>query len=291
MATINSFPNNYDEYIGAEEVMRWLHGRTSGVYGAGGNAAVTAVPNSMQVSVAAGIGWLTDADGNGIVWWSSAADALTIDPAHSTLNRIDRIIVEWYVGDYSNKPEIKVLKGTNSSTPSAPALTNNTLYRQLSLAQVSIPAGTTEIVDTLITDERLDPAVCGIVTETVELDTTDLNVKYEEALAELRSAIEEAWSGEISEGAVSMYYTGSIPTGWSGSAAPFTKVVTLNGIRATDHPIVDLLPSATYSDAEKQIEAWGNIYKVVASAADTLTFYATDKPDVAIPIQVRCIRK
>lgn len=291
MATINSFPNNADEYIGAEEVMRWLHGRTSGVFGAGGNAAVTAVANSMAVEVSEGLGWLTDAGGNGIVWWSSAAQQLSIGAAHTTLDRIDRVIVEWYVGDYSDKPEIKILQGTPASTPVAPALTNTTLYRQLSLARVSIPHGTTEITNMLITDERLDPTVCGIVTETVELDTSDLNVKYEEALAELRSAIEEAWSGEISEGAVSMYYTGSIPTGWSGSTAPFTKVVTLNGIRATDHPIVDLLPSSTYTDAEKQIEAWGSIYKVVASADNTLTFYATDEPTVAIPIQVRCIRK
>ena len=191
MAIINSFPNNYDEYIGAEEVMRWLHGRTSGVYGAGGNAAVTAVPNSMQVSVAAGIGWLTDADGNGIVWWSSAADALTIDPAHSTLNRIDRIIVEWYVGDYSNKPEIRVLKGTNASTPSAPALTNNTLYRQLSLAQVSVPAGTTEIIDSLITDERLDPAVCGIVTETVTVDTSMIDSQFQAFLASIEEELRD----------------------------------------------------------------------------------------------------
>ena len=65
MATINSFPNNADEYIGAEEVMRWLHGRTSGVYGGAGNAAVTAVSGEMKVSVSAGLGWLTDADGNG----------------------------------------------------------------------------------------------------------------------------------------------------------------------------------------------------------------------------------
>lgn len=293
MATLNSFPNNADEYIGAEEVMRWLHGRTSGVYGADGNAAVSAVANSMAVSVAAGIGWLNDAAGNGIVWWFNAAQELTIDPAEATgtLNRIDRIVIQWRTVDYADKPELVVLKGTSASSAVAPALTNSGTLRQISLAQVSIPAGTTEITNMLITDERYDPTVCGIVTETVELDTSDLNVKYEEALAELRSAIEEAWSGEISEGAVSMYYTGSIPTGWSGSAAPFTKVVTLNGIRATDHPIVDLLPSATYSDAEKQMEAWGNIYKVVASAADTLTFYATEKPAVAIPIQVRCIRK
>ena len=93
MATINSFPNNADEYIGAEEVMRWLHGRTSGVYAAGGNAAVTAVSSTMNVSVSPGIGWLNDADGNGIVWWSTSATVLTVDAAHSTLNRIDRVIV------------------------------------------------------------------------------------------------------------------------------------------------------------------------------------------------------
>lgn len=293
MATLNSFPNNADEYIGAHEVMRWLHGRTSGVYPGNGNAAVTAEPGQMQVNVSAGIGWITNAAGDGIVWWFDQPQQLDIDPAEGTgvYSRIDRIVVQWHIGDYEYKPELAVLKGTDATSPTPPTLTNTSTDRMISLAQVSIPAGATQLTDMLITDERLDPTVCGLVTETVTLDTTGIFAQYEEALAELRSAIEEAWSGEISEGAVSMYYTGSIPTGWSGSAAPFTKVVTLNGIRATDHPIVDLLPSSTYSDAEKQIEAWGNIYKVVASAADTLTFYATDKPDVAIPIQVRCIRK
>ena len=42
MAEIKSFPNNQDEYSGAEDVMRWLHGRTSGVFSASGNAAVAA---------------------------------------------------------------------------------------------------------------------------------------------------------------------------------------------------------------------------------------------------------
>lgn len=191
MATINSFPNNYDEYIGAEEVMRWLHGRTSGVFGADGNAAVTAVANTMNVSVAPGLGWITDSDGNGIVWWSSSATVLAIDPAHSTLDRIDRIIVEWYVGDYSTKPEIKVLKGTQSSTPVAPALTNTVLYRQLSLAQISIPNGTTEMLPTLITDERLDPTVCGLVTETVSVDTTTINAQFRAFLDSIELELQE----------------------------------------------------------------------------------------------------
>ena len=195
MATINSFPNNADEFIGAEEVMRWLHGRTSGVFGAGGNAAVTAVANSMAVEVSEGLGWLTDAGGNGIVWWSSASQQLTIDPAHTTLDRIDRIIVEWYVGDYSDKPEIKVLKGTSSSTPSAPALTNTSLYRQISLARVSIPHGTTEITSSLITDERLDPTVCGLVTETVSVDTSMIDSQFEAFLAAIEEELRELQAG------------------------------------------------------------------------------------------------
>lgn len=199
MATINSFPNNADEYIGAEEVMRWLHGRTSGVYGDTGNAAVTAVPNSMNVSVAPGIGWLNDADSNGIVWWSSMATELAIDAAHTTLNRIDRIIVEWYVGDYSNKPEIKVLKGTNSSTPVAPSLTNNSLYRQISLAQVSIPAGTTELTDLLITDERQDPDVCGIVSESVTVDTSMINSQFQAFLASIEALLADLQAGAAVE--------------------------------------------------------------------------------------------
>ena len=69
MAEIKSWPNNQDEYVGAEYVMRWLHGRTSGVFAAENNAAVTAVQSSMAVNVSDGIGWLTDADANGIVWW------------------------------------------------------------------------------------------------------------------------------------------------------------------------------------------------------------------------------
>lgn len=43
MANIKSFPNNQDVFIGAEDVMKWLHGRTSGVFGAAGNASVQAL--------------------------------------------------------------------------------------------------------------------------------------------------------------------------------------------------------------------------------------------------------
>ena len=68
MADIKSFPNNQDVYIGAEPVMRWLHGRTSGVFGGDGNLAVESV-GSYAVTVSDGTGWMSNANGDGIVFW------------------------------------------------------------------------------------------------------------------------------------------------------------------------------------------------------------------------------
>lgn len=204
MAEIWSFPNNSAEYIGAEEVMRWLHGRTSGVYAGEGNAAVSAVQNAMQVQVARGIGWIVDANANGICWWFDAPITLDIQAAEATgtLGRIDRVIVEWETTDYAALPEVKVLTGTSSSSPVPPALTNSSTLRQLSLAQVSIPAGTTVLTDVLITDERFDPEVCGIVTESVTADTSMIAAQYAAAVQTLYDAIAQAWEGEISDGTI-----------------------------------------------------------------------------------------
>lgn len=97
-------------------------------------------------------------------------------------------------------------------------------------------------------------------------------------------------AGAIANNAVSTVYTATIATGWSGTTAPYSKVVTINGILATDEPVIDLAPSDTYATAEPQIEQWGYVYRAV-TAANTITFYATEKPTVALPIKVRCIRK
>lgn len=191
MANIKSFPNNQDVYIGAEDVMKWLHGRTSGVFGAGDNAAVAAMSTpGMAITVSDGNGWIANSKGDGIVWWNdnesvnSAKLQLAIDAADGVLNRIDRIIVEWRTANYVAYPEIKVLKGTNASAPSAKKLTNNNSVRQISLARISVSAGATAITSSMITDERLDTSVCGIVTESVKVDTSTMNAQFNTLLTE-----------------------------------------------------------------------------------------------------------
>lgn len=198
MANIKSFPNNQDVFIGAEDVMRWHHGRTSGVFAAGGNAAVRALSTpGMAVEVTDGTGWMTNAGGNGVVWWidNETKDGeklkLTIDQADSVLNRIDRVIVEWKTTNYVDYPEVKILKGTPSSTAAAPALTNTSIVRQISLAQISVKAGTTAITASVITDERLDKSVCGKVTESVSADTSVVEDQFKAMLKETQDRIND----------------------------------------------------------------------------------------------------
>ena len=208
MANIKSFPNNQDEYIGAQEVMRWLHGRTSGVFGAEGNATVAPVLDAMAVTVSDGNGWLSNDNADGIVWWinneaeNGSKLQLTVDMADAVLPRIDRVVVSWATTDYVALPEVKILKGVPASNPIAPVLTNNNVLRQISLASINIPAGTTAITSLMITDERLNPAVCGIVTESVKADTSMLYAQYRNAIANLENAIAQAWDGEISDGSI-----------------------------------------------------------------------------------------
>ena len=195
MAEIKSFPNNQDVYVGAEWVMKWLHGRTSGVFGAEGNLSTSVVPNSMSVEVSDGVGWLSNDKGDGIVFWNDYEQTngsklrLTYDTADSALDRIDRIVATWETTNYVALPTISILKGTASSSPVPPPLTNNNVQRQISLRQQRIPAGAISLSPALGTDERLNHDVCGIVTESVKIDTSTMQSQFEALLEAIQNEL------------------------------------------------------------------------------------------------------
>ena len=83
--------------------------------------------------------------------------------------------------------------------------------------------------------------------------------------------------------------TATLDTTWSGTSAPYTKTVSVSGILSTDTPIIDVVMSGTYSTDEARIEAWGYIYRAV-TANGSITFYATEKPTVSLPIQIKVVR-
>lgn len=200
MAEIKNFPNNVDEYIGAENVMKWLHGRSSGVFGADGNLSVTA-NGDMTVSVSDGVGWLANDKADGTAFWNDTKEQtgselqLTIPLPDAILPRIDRVVVSWDTVDYAVKPRIEVLKGTPNSVPTPPKLTNDTLKRQISLVRIDVPAAASKITAANITDERLDSTVCGLVTDWVNVDTKVMQEQFAAFLTQIETELKQLHAG------------------------------------------------------------------------------------------------
>lgn len=287
MAEIKSFPNNQDVYIGAEWVMKWLHGRTSGVFGAENNLATSIVPDSMSVEISDGVGWLANDKGDGIVFWNDSEQIsgsklkLTHDVADGVLDRIDRIVVTWETTNYVALPTISILKGIASSTPVPPTLTNNTTQRQISIANVKIPAGAISLSASMVTDERLDPEVCGIVTETINIDTSTMQNQFDAFLKAIQKELSELEAGTAVELKKLSFYNKAVPASsfladTTYADYPLRAAVALDGVIASMIPeVIFALPDAVS----------GNFAPVAESYNGGVYLYAAEIPeaDVTVP--------
>lgn len=287
MANIKSFPNNQDEYIGAEYVMKWLHGRTSGVFAGGDNAAVTALSTpAMAVQVADGTGWMANANNDGVVWWidsektSSEKLQLTIAAADGAVNRIDRVVVEWKTTTYADPPEVKVLTGTATAKPTAPALTNNGTVRQISLAQIYVAAGTTAITASMITDERLNGAVCGLVTDNISIDTSTIEAQFREVLENIQRELADLESNAYASRVVS--YKITLPaSGWEGNQ----QTATVTGVSA-DERKTDVMSSPDPADSENRAAYMDNDVYIIQQLDGAVVFACDSVPDRDLTVNV-----
>lgn len=288
MAEIKSFPNNQDVYVGAEWVMKWLHGRTSGVFGAENNLATSAVPDSMSVEISDGVGWLANANGDGIVFWNDSEQSsgsklmLTHDVADGVLDRIDRIVVTWETTNYVALPTISILKGIASSTPVPPTLTNSTTQRQISIASVKIPAGAISLSASMVTDERLDPDVCGIVTETIEIDTSTMQSQFEALLNAIQDELQDLEAGTGVELKKRQFNNVSVNVAdfvadTTYKDFPFRAAVSLEGV--LDYMIPEIIFSL--------LDATSGLFAPIAETYNGGVYlYATDVPKAAVTVPV-----
>ena len=156
----------YDRVYTAEQMTKYFKGIfTDGVLMNVGTMLAVSAASGMVVQVGTGRAFLDSR------WMESDTVLdLTIPDAHAILNRKDIIVARL---DYDNRLiEIDVKSGTAASTAVAPTITRSVAYYELELAEISIPAGTTEITQALITDKRQDQDVCGYVTGIIDqIDT------------------------------------------------------------------------------------------------------------------------
>ncbi|TQR27209.1 hypothetical protein C7Y47_23625 [Lysinibacillus sphaericus] len=127
----------------------------------------------MQTILKVGKGWI-----KGYYVINDSDYIIKHDIADGVLKRIDRVVMR--LNYLTRQIEIVLKKGSQASSPTAPAIQRDAEAYELVLADVLINAGTTQINQGLITDQRLNKSLCGIVHGIVDqVDTTTIFNQYQ----------------------------------------------------------------------------------------------------------------
>lgn len=139
--------------------------------GSGDNLQVGAVGQDMRTFIKQGYAWL-----EGYLYKIDIEPLKLYHPmAHAEYSRIDRVVIRLDKTLENRYVKAFVLTGIPSENPQVPSLTRDENIYEIGLAQVEVLAGKSFIESYQITDERLNPAVCGIVTHLFEqVDTTEI---------------------------------------------------------------------------------------------------------------------
>ena len=256
----------------------------------GGHFLVSAV-SGMNIKVASGRAWLNH------TWTLNDVDyPLTVDTAEVVTNRIDTVIIEVDESQDKRQNQIKILKGSDADTPSAPTLTNNSTLHQYALADIYVGAGVTEITTANITN-RIGTGTLPWVTGLIDtIDASDLtaqwNTQVNALLDQLRRDIEQVASMVIPDGAVTypklasdavkLIFTNTViqPTQFAEDTTyedfPYKVVIGLS-----DAVTPSMLPEVIFG----AVDASSGVFApVVDSVTGGVIIYASEVPEAAVTI-------
>ena len=118
-----------------------------GVFMSIGDALKTVPSSGMTVAVGTGRAWFLH------TWTKNDSDHLiTVSAAESVLNRIDTIVLDIDNTEATRDNDIVLVKGTPSSNPKRPILIDADDHKQIPLADILVPAGSTALTATNITN-------------------------------------------------------------------------------------------------------------------------------------------
>ena len=165
----------------AEDVATYLCTRTSGVYAKDSNFAAS-ITGTRQVTIAPGLAWMNYDDFKGVSVCSRENTVLTVPDADNTLNRVDRVVLQFDTA--SNLTAIRLKTGTPAVAAQPPDILQNHNQYELGLCTISVPAGSAAISAANLTDTRTDEAVCGVMRDGVTgIPTAQLLAQWQAAQA------------------------------------------------------------------------------------------------------------
>ena len=171
----------------AEDVATYLCTRTSGVYAKDSNFAVS-ITGTRQITIAPGLAWINYDDFKGVSVCSREDTVLTVPDADNTLNRVDRVVLQFDTS--SNLTAIRLKTGTPAVAAQPPDILQNHNQYELGLCTISVPAGSAAVTSADITDTRTDEAVCGLMRDGVKgIPTAQLQAQALAMLTQLSTEL------------------------------------------------------------------------------------------------------
>ena len=155
---------DHDRLYDATDISRLFDGLIrDGIFASIGDCLVVKQSNQMNVTVGTGRAWFNH------TWsYNDALYPVTIPPSEILMDRIDAVVLEINSVESVRANSIKLIKGTPSSTPAKPALTNTKEIHQYPLAYVTVGKEVTSIRQADI-ENCVGTSVCPFVTGILEV--------------------------------------------------------------------------------------------------------------------------
>jgi hypothetical protein len=155
---------DHDRLYDATDISRLFDGLIrDGIFASIGDCMVVKQSNQMNVTVGTGRAWFNH------TWsYNDALYPVTIPLSEILMDRIDAIVLEINSVEAVRANSIKLIKGTPSSTPTKPALTNTKEVHQYPLAYVKVGKEVTSIRQADI-ENCVGTSVCPFVTGILEV--------------------------------------------------------------------------------------------------------------------------
>lgn len=155
---------DHDRLYDATDISRLFDGLIrDGIFASIGDCLVVKQSNQMNVTVGTGRAWFNH------TWsYNDALYPVTIPPSEILMDRIDAVVLEINSVESVRANSIKLIKGTPSSTPTKPALTNAKEVHQYPLAYVTVGKEVTSIRQADI-ENCVGTSACPFVTGILEV--------------------------------------------------------------------------------------------------------------------------
>lgn len=110
------------------------------------------------------------------------------------------------------------------------------------------------------------------------------------ALAKLQAQVTSA-KNTAGGKAVKVLYTATLSTSWTANGSNgYMQTVSVSGILESDTPVIGVVQTSTISTNQTLLENWALVSRITTAANSITAYCYGDKPTVALPIQILCVR-